>query len=200
MPWFLQTPDGASPKLLGSILSECGAAVKGGAAFAFASAQGVKLLAAEPTFSKFLKASEFVVVVGLDAITDTRAVDELRKVSKSHPNFKPKLFLHKVGGSLFHPKTMWLSSMAKVILSPALSLFDFRRKFGTWVKPCEVAASAPLRMMLRSLRMSPMCRSCRNSIPVHYSPPRRTPRSYPLRLPVIGMTGGVALRICRATE
>lgn len=110
MGWFLQTPDSASPKLLANILAECGSAEKGGAAFAFASAQGVKLLAAEPVFSKFLKASEFTIVVGLDAITDTRAVDELRKLNKSHPNFKPKLFLHSTGGSLFHPKTMWLKT------------------------------------------------------------------------------------------
>ncbi len=110
MTWHLQTPDSGSPKLLANILAECGAAQKGGAAFAFASAQGVKLLAAEPVFSKFLKASEFTIIVGLDAITDTRAVDELRKLSKSHPNFKPKLFLHSAGGSIFHPKTMWLKT------------------------------------------------------------------------------------------
>jgi HKD family nuclease len=110
MGWHLQTPGGASPKLLAKILAECGRAQKGGAAFAFASAQGVKLLAAEPVFSKFLKAAEFTIVVGLDGITDTRAVDELRKLSKSHPNFKPKLFFHKTAGSLFHPKTMWLKT------------------------------------------------------------------------------------------
>jgi len=110
MAWYLQTPDGASPKLLAHILAELGPGKKAGAAFAFASAQGVKLLAAEPALSKFLKASEFVVVVGLDAITDTRALDELKKLKASHPNFKPKVFLHKTAGSIFHPKTMWLKT------------------------------------------------------------------------------------------
>jgi hypothetical protein len=28
-------------------------------------------------------------------------------LSKSHPNFRPKLFLHEVAGSIFHPKTIW---------------------------------------------------------------------------------------------
>ena len=74
----------------------------------------MKLLAAEPGFSKFLKAAEFTIIVGLDAITDTRAVDELKKLNKSHPNFKPKLFLHSTGGSIFHPKTMWLKSRRQV--------------------------------------------------------------------------------------
>ena len=110
MAWFLQTPDGASPKLLKHILAEVGPAKKAGAAFAFASAQGVKLLAAEPAFGKFLKASEFSVIIGLDAITDTRAIEEMKKLNKSHPNFKPKLFLHSTAGSLFHPKTLWLKT------------------------------------------------------------------------------------------
>lgn len=108
MGWFLQTPDGRSPKLLQKITDLCGTAEKGGGAFAFASSQGIKMLAAEPVFSKFLKACEFTMIVGLDAITDTRAVDELRKLSKSHPNLKPKLFVHSTGGALFHPKTLWL--------------------------------------------------------------------------------------------
>jgi hypothetical protein len=110
MGWFLQTPDDASPTLLKNILDQCGPAQKGGAAFAFASAQGVRMLASEPAFSKFLKAAELTMVVGLDAITDTKAVDELRKLSKTNPNFKPKLFLHSTAGSLFHPKTMWLKT------------------------------------------------------------------------------------------
>jgi hypothetical protein len=95
---------------LKNILDQCGPAQIGGAAFAFASAQGVKMLASEPVFSKFLKAAEFTMVVGLDAITDTKAIDELRKLSKGYPNFKPKLFLHSTAGSLFHPKTMWLKT------------------------------------------------------------------------------------------
>ena len=70
MAWLLQTPGGGSPKLLENIIGECGPAVRGGAAFAFASAGGVKLLMAEDPFQKFLTASEFTVVVGLDAITD----------------------------------------------------------------------------------------------------------------------------------
>lgn len=108
MTWLLQTPHGKSPKLLQNILDQCGPAQKGGGAFAFASAQGVKLLGAEPIFQAFLNVYEFTMIVGLDAITDTRAVDELAKLSKIYPNFKPKLFLHSTGGSLFHPKTLWL--------------------------------------------------------------------------------------------
>ncbi|MET4312571.1 hypothetical protein [Bradyrhizobium sp. RT4b] len=44
--------------------------------------------------------------------------------------------------------------MANAILWRELSFLDFRRKFGACVKPIIDAASAPFRMMLRSLSMS----------------------------------------------
>ena len=83
MAWFLQTPDRGSPKLLANIVSECGRAVRGGAAFAFASSAGVKMLTAEEPFQKFLKAASFMIVIGLDAITDTNAIEALKKVRDS---------------------------------------------------------------------------------------------------------------------
>src|SRR5438045_198099 len=75
--------------------------------------------------------------------------------------------------------------MANVILSPELSFLDFRRKFGTWVKPPRVAASAPLRMMLRSLRISPMWRSDWKSIRTIIARPRAV-------RPVIPFPAGLA--------
>jgi HKD family nuclease len=108
MTWYLQTPNGHGETLLANILAACGPAKKGGAAFAFATAQGVRLLAAEEKFKSFLNAAKFTIVIGLDAITDSKTIDELRKLRKSHPNLTIKFFLHKKAGSLFHPKTMWL--------------------------------------------------------------------------------------------
>src|ERR1700683_431526 len=57
-------------------------------------------------------------------------------------------------------------------------------KFGTWVKPCRVARSAPTISMLRSfaLRMSPMCRlSEYSTIGVYYT---GRENGYPLLVPV----------------
>jgi HKD family nuclease len=108
MSWYLQTPDSSSPKLLKNIVEECEAATKGAGSFAFASAMGVKLLAAEVAFQKLLVSFEFFVVVGLDAITDTKALVEIRNVHSKYPFFMFKLFLHGITGSCFHPKTMWL--------------------------------------------------------------------------------------------
>lgn len=108
MAWLLQTPDATSPKLIAYIVGECKSASGGGAAFAFASAMGVKLLAGDPGFQKFLRSSKFLVVIGLDAITDTNALDALRQVRSKYPNFMPTLFLHDVPAACFHPKTVWL--------------------------------------------------------------------------------------------
>ncbi len=86
----------------------CKGASSGGAAFAFATANGVKLLAAEQAFQDFLKSAKFLTIIGLDAITDENALNALRKVRDDFPNFTPKLFLHDSLPPLFHPKTVWL--------------------------------------------------------------------------------------------
>lgn len=107
MAWFLQTPASASPKLLANIITGCGPASKGAAAFAFASSAGIKMLTSDDDFQKFLETSEFAMVVGLDAITDTNALNALQALKDKYPKFKPRLFLHDISGSCFHPKTMW---------------------------------------------------------------------------------------------
>ena len=52
----------------------------------------------------------------------------------------------------------YLSSIAYASLAPTEISSLVRMKFGTCVKPWRVARSAPTISMLRSLRMSPMCR------------------------------------------
>lgn len=106
--WILQTPDASSTKLLKLIGAECEKAVQGGAAFAFVTSAGVKLLEAEVGFQTLLRAGKFVMVIGLDAITDTQALEALRSVKRKYPNFEPLAFLHNTPGALFHPKTVWL--------------------------------------------------------------------------------------------
>ena len=108
MAWLLQTPGAPSPNLIACIIGECKSASSGGAAFAFASAIGVKLLTGDPGFQEFLRSSKFLAVIGLDAITDTSALDALREVRSKYPNFNPMLFLHDIPAICFHPKTVWL--------------------------------------------------------------------------------------------
>jgi hypothetical protein len=107
MSWLLQTPHQQSPKTLAVIVQHCSTATSGGAAFAFASASGVALLEENPAFRKFIGTSPFTIVLGLDAITDTKAVAAIRALAEKFPKLTAKFFLHDNAGTIFHPKTIW---------------------------------------------------------------------------------------------
>ena len=81
-----------------------GGFTKGAAAFAFASAMGVKQLIAELEFQKFLKASEFVAAIGLDEDHGYKsrggASEGARKVSK----FQTKTFPPRHSRIMFSSK------------------------------------------------------------------------------------------------
>jgi len=100
-----QWPD--STYLLEEILQACESATSGIGAFAFASAPGVKLLLRDPDFLRFLSTSPFELIVGLEAITDTKALDAIADCAAQHPNLTPRVFLDNTSGTFFHPKMCW---------------------------------------------------------------------------------------------
>lgn len=105
MSIVLQSP-GLNGRLHDALASASQGSVSGVGAFAFASAAGIDILAAEPTFQTLLGSGKFKLVVGLDAITDTKAVAALSTIKQELPNADVKLFYHSKGGALFHPKAM----------------------------------------------------------------------------------------------
>lgn len=100
-----QWPD--SQYLLEEILTACEGASSGACAFAFASAAGVNLLLGDVQFSRFITDRQFEVVVGVDAVTDTDALDALTARVTEHPGLKVWVFLGLESGSIFHPKICW---------------------------------------------------------------------------------------------
>jgi PLD-like domain len=100
-----QWPD--STYLLEEILGACEGASSGVGVFAFASAAGVKLMLHDEEISSFLSNSPFELVVGMDAITDTEALDAILATVAKCTNLKPRVFLGSPPGSMFHPKTCW---------------------------------------------------------------------------------------------
>jgi hypothetical protein len=100
-----QWPDSAY--LLEEILTACERASSGACAFAFASAGGVNLLLGDAQFSKFITDRQFEVIVGVDAVTDTDALDALVAKVAVHPKLKVWVFLGLKSGSIFHPKICW---------------------------------------------------------------------------------------------
>jgi hypothetical protein len=105
-----QWPD--STYLLEEILVACEGASRGVGAFAFASAAGVNLLFDDPQFSLFLSSAPFELILGMDAITDTKALDAVRATVTAQPNLNARAFMGTAPGSLFHPKMCWFKHLS----------------------------------------------------------------------------------------
>jgi len=77
------------------------------AVFAFASYHGAISLAEDPAFEAFLRrGGTFRLLVGLDAVTDRRALEVLRDAARKYdPHFEVRVFKSEQPG-LFHPKVV----------------------------------------------------------------------------------------------
>src|SRR5438445_5155107 len=108
MQLFLQDrADPQAPSLHETILELCERATRGGGAFAFATRDGVDLLLKDQAFRAFATKSEFELIVGVDEITNVKALNALQEASTELPKLKVKVFYHNLAGSLFHPKFCW---------------------------------------------------------------------------------------------
>jgi HKD family nuclease len=99
--------------LLEEILVAAKGASSGVGAFAFASAAGINLLLKDLDFAKFLSKAPFELVVGIDAITDTNALDALSANVALHPNLTTRVFFGSLSGSTFHPKMCWFRQFSR---------------------------------------------------------------------------------------
>ena len=105
---YIQDPSYADSKLLlDAILECCPTACIGAGAYAFVSADGINLLIGDPVFSAFLEHGRFLLIVGMDEITNTRSLETLNHYMTLFPNLQVKAFLHNTTGSTFHPKFCW---------------------------------------------------------------------------------------------
>jgi hypothetical protein len=114
MPLRLQDPENAlSPYLLESLLEAFSDATSAGGFFAWATSTGLELLLRDPTVTRFAKLHKFDLVVGLDLVTDARALKKMQEISSQRPNIRTKVFLHSKASALFHPKTCWFRRAGK---------------------------------------------------------------------------------------
>ncbi|MEL0646826.1 phospholipase D family protein [Pseudoalteromonas agarivorans] len=111
MALHIQNPAGLSGKLLhDSILTEANKASSGGGAFAFATKGGVELLLESHQFREILRNGSFTLIVGLDGITDTKAIACLKSYSEKYNTLTVKAFYHEESGAIFHPKFSWFQN------------------------------------------------------------------------------------------
>lgn len=108
MPLHIQDPTNPNSEyLVDTLLDACVGARAGGGAFAFLSAGGIQLLLRDNLFAEFLSRGQFELLFGVDAITDTAAVQSLTQVRHEHPNLGARAFLPTHSESIFHPKVAW---------------------------------------------------------------------------------------------
>lgn len=111
----LQTPDGEAGQLLDVLLYAAANAERGGGIFAFATADGIRALVGSDEFSGLLKAGPFRLVVGVDSVTNTRALEELSASAKRHSGLAAHVLVHE-RSVLFHPKLSWFVAGRRLTL------------------------------------------------------------------------------------
>lgn len=79
-------------------------------AFAFASSAGIRLLTQDEMFQAVARLHPVDLVVGIDAVTNVRALDELERVCREFQNVSVRAFYNPRPESLFHPKFVFMRS------------------------------------------------------------------------------------------
>lgn len=94
-----------------ALISACVGKTIGGGAYAFASKDGIELLIEDDNFKQFLKNGEFLLIVGMDDITNIYAIETLEKLQEKHEGrLFIKAYIHNSKGSTFHPKYSWFAN------------------------------------------------------------------------------------------
>ena len=93
--------------LLESLLDAFHEAEKVAGAFAYASSAGVHLLTEDNAFQEVARNHSVDLVVGIDAVTNDRALDSLTQVCEEYPNVQVRAFFNPRPEALFHPKFCW---------------------------------------------------------------------------------------------
>lgn len=108
MPLILQDPNSPTPNLL---LDELEKHFKDAdaiyCAFAFVTARGVNLLFDQADVKANLEKVKIHLIIGMDAITDAKAIEKLSDLCSKFKNFSVQVFLPRSGG-IFHPKFSWV--------------------------------------------------------------------------------------------
>ncbi len=133
MKLHIQDPaDPQAPFLHEKILELCQGAARGGGAFSFASSDGVNLLMKDDVFRAFLKGGSFELVVGVDAITNEKALATLKQAAAELPKLDVKVFYHQRPQTLFHPKFCWFRHGSKNVLLTGSGNLTVRGLRGNW--------------------------------------------------------------------
>jgi hypothetical protein len=100
----LQTPSVPGVTLLDAMALAAEGATSAGGVFAFATERGARAVLGDG--GPFAAVGEVELVVGLDAITDVRAIDAITELTTDRPGVRARALLNPEA-RLFHPKLSW---------------------------------------------------------------------------------------------
>jgi hypothetical protein len=149
MQLYIQDPtDQKAPFLQERILQVCEGATRGAGAFAFVTSEGVDLLLKDKVFKKFATRGSFDLIVGVDEVTDVRALMALQETSRELPGLTVNVFYHDLPQAVFHPKFCWFRHRTKGFLIASSGNLTARGLRGNWeafaVGELEVGAADAL--------------------------------------------------------
>lgn len=102
---ILQDPtNDQSTTLLESVSEALESAASLTGVFAFASKSGVELLSEEENFRKVAETGAVDLIVGIDAVTNAKAIEALVKLGGQFPKIKIRALMNPKPSGLFHPK------------------------------------------------------------------------------------------------
>ncbi len=91
-----------------AIIRACEGATSGVGVYAFVSASGAELLLEDEAFDSFLSSANFRLIVGIDEVTNERALLRLGTIETLHSDsLTVEVFFPDNRNSLFHPKFIW---------------------------------------------------------------------------------------------
>ncbi len=133
MRLYVQDPtDSEAPYLHETILELCQGATRGGGVFAFVTSEGVDLLLRDGAFEKFVTKGTFELIVGVDDVTNVRALGAIRDASQEFPGLRAKVFYHDLPQAVFHPKFCWFRHRTKGFLIAGSGNLTARGMRGNW--------------------------------------------------------------------
>lgn len=111
----LQDPTAGGGNLLDALSRAARDATSGGGIFAFASVKGIDSLLQDRYLRRLAKSRGFLLVVGVDSITNAAALAALARAAKGLPKLTPRVLLHETP-NLLHPKLCWFANGTRLTL------------------------------------------------------------------------------------
>ena len=101
-------------------------AIKGSGAFGFITRDGLKITIENPQFTSYLENYPFLMIAGVDEITNRKTLERLSELQNSYPNLTVKVFFNPSSSTIFHPKAYWFQNAEGGIINAGSSNMTLR--------------------------------------------------------------------------